>query len=117
MIVREECRHCARERLLGVVGFVGKGGSMLETGGIYIIGVTGVIGFILCAGKLKFLFDFFCRASVGAVCIYGINSLLSLWGVATVLGINWASLLCAGFLGIPGVIAMYGLAVLECFKI
>lgn len=90
---------------------------MLEAGGIYIIGVTGVIGVILCAKRMQILFDFITRASVGAVCIYGVNSLLNVLGIPVVLGINWASLLCAGILGIPGVLAMYGLVVLDWLNI
>ena len=55
----------------------------------------------------KFL-DFLLRIVVGMLVIYFVNSLLSRMGFSTIVGINGISVLTCGFLGFPGLVALYG---------
>lgn len=80
---------------------------MVEVGSVCIVGVTALVGTILCARRLEFLFRFLVRACVGCVLIYGMNLLLEQWGYDTVVGLNPVTLTCSAFLGIPGVILLY----------
>ena len=60
--------------------------------------------------KLEWLLNFVMRGVLGAVAIYFINMVLHTFGVSTLVGVNFTSVLTSAFLGIPGIAALYGIA-------
>ena len=54
------------------------------------------------------------RSVLGTIAIYFVNSWLAAWGVGVEIGLNMATVLTSGFLGIPGVCVLY---VLQLYKI
>lgn len=83
---------------------------MLETGTVCIVGVTGMIGMILCLRKMDWLLRFATRISVGVVLMYGTNIVMELLGMESRVGINLWTILSAGIFGVPGVVLWYVLA-------
>ena len=63
------------------------------------------------ARKAEWLIDFILRSIMGTIAIYFINMGVMFLGLSTVVGINAASVLTAGVLGIPGIMLLYGLSV------
>jgi len=54
------------------------------------------------------LLDFFVRMIVGTLVIWIVNSLLEKMGISGIVGVNSISVLTCGFLGFPGLVALYG---------
>ena len=54
------------------------------------------------------------RSVLGTIAIYFVNSWLAAWGVGVEIGLNMATVLTSGFLGFPGLLALY---VLQLYKI
>ena len=63
------------------------------------------------ARKAEWLINFILRSIMGTIAIYFINMGVTFLGLSTVVGINAASVLTAGVLGIPGIMLLYGLSV------
>lgn len=84
---------------------------MLETGAIYILGVTGIIGFILCARKMEMIFRMIVRGCLGVVFLYGANLVISYLGTEVLVGLNLLTIGCSAILGGPGVLMLYAVAV------
>ena len=57
----------------------------------------------------EILLNFGIRAIFGMIAVWLINSWMRGSGLETVVGINPLSFLTTGFLGIPGVVLLYGL--------
>ncbi len=83
---------------------------MLETGAVYILGVTGIIGFIVCARKMEIIFRMIVRGCLGVVLLYGVNLLLTYIGQEVIVGLNLFTIGCSAILGVPGVIMLYAVA-------
>lgn len=54
------------------------------------------------------MLNFFMRAVLGMILVYGINYLIRERGMPGTVGMNPLSFLTAGLLGIPGVALLYG---------
>ncbi len=55
------------------------------------------------------------RSIFGTILIYFINWGLGTLGLAVAVGINAATVLTAGILGFPGIVALYGLVIYRMF--
>ncbi len=60
--------------------------------------------------KAEWLINFVLRSIMGTIAIYFINIGVTFLGFTTVVGINAASVLTTGILGIPGIVMLYGLS-------
>lgn len=50
---------------------------------------------------------------IGGVClIYAVNEILALWNISVGVGINPVTIAVAAVLGIPGIIALYGISIM-----
>lgn len=65
------------------------------------------------ARKAEWLINFVLRSIMGTIAIYFINTGVTFLGLSTVVGINAASVLTTGILGIPGIVMLYGLSIYE----
>ena len=63
--------------------------------------------------KAEWLINFVLRSIMGTIAIYFINIWVTFLGFTTVVGINAASVLTTGILGIPGIVMLYGLSIYE----
>lgn len=61
----------------------------------------------------EWLINFVLRSIMGTIAIYFINIGVTFLGFTTVVGINAASVLTTGILGIPGIVMLYGLSIYE----
>lgn len=61
--------------------------------------------------KAEWLINFVLRSIMGTIAIYFINMGITFLGFTTVVGINAASVLTTGILGIPGIVMLYGLSI------
>lgn len=64
----------------------------------------------------RILVNFILRVVIGAVCIIGLNFLLSLFHFSLGVAINGTTLLISGVLGVPGVALLYALATYFHFR-
>jgi len=85
---------------------------MLETGAVYILGVTGMIGLIVCARKMEVIFRMIVRGCLGVVLLYGANLLIQYMETDVLVGLNLLTISCSALLGVPGVIMLYAVAAL-----
>ena len=67
--------------------------------------------FSFFARKAEWLINFVLRSIMGTIAIYFINMGITFLGFSTVVGINAASVLTTGILGIPGIVMLYGLSI------
>lgn len=51
------------------------------------------------------------RSILGTIAMYFINSVLANAGISLGIGINAATVLTSGFLGFPGLLALYGIGI------
>ena len=63
--------------------------------------------------KLEWLLNVVMRSVLGAIAIYFINSLLAMLGISLGVGINAVTVLTAGILGMPGLLALYGIGIYQ----
>lgn len=59
--------------------------------------------------KLYWIIRFIFRGVISAVFIYLLNNIARYYAPSLVLGLNPVTVLTSGFLGIPGVVALYGI--------
>lgn len=81
----------------------------------YIIIAVGVVLGIalmvfLCKKHVNFVFSLFLRTVFGILCIYLINTVLGELNLVSPIGMNWMTILVAALLGVPGIILLYGAA-------
>jgi len=75
-----------------------------------IVGILIVVIFIgTIRRKAEWIINFILRMVMGTICIYFINNALTRYNLAFCVAINPFSVLTSGFLGIPGVAALYGI--------
>ena len=83
---------------------------MDTTKGVFII--VGACVLILAMGffrkKMELVINFILRVVTGTVGIYILNEVFAIINIGVYVGINPASILTAGVLGIPGVVLLYG---------
>ena len=74
------------------------------------IGVLVAVAILVITGKLRVALQIAGRAVVGIVAILGINWLVGFFGLYAALpGINLLTIAAVGFLGLPGLVTIYGL--------
>lgn len=59
--------------------------------------------------KTEWLLNFILRGILGTIAIYFINIGITNMGFETNVGINIVTVLSSGFLGVPGILALYGI--------
>ncbi|MDR2182857.1 MAG: pro-sigmaK processing inhibitor BofA family protein [Clostridiales bacterium] len=74
------------------------------------IGILAVFGIMVINNKMRRVAAFGARAAAGVVSIAAINFVLGGFGAAAAVGINVLTMGVVAFLGIPGVVMLYGLA-------
>ncbi|MBE5884733.1 MAG: Pro-sigmaK processing inhibitor BofA [Lachnospiraceae bacterium] len=60
--------------------------------------------------KMEWMLNIVMRCILGTIAIYFINMILAFVGVSSGVGINGFTILTSGILGIPGLLALYGIA-------
>lgn len=63
--------------------------------------------------KVEWLLNIIMRGVLGTIAIYFINGGLATLGISLGVGINAVTVLTSGFLGIPGLLALYGLGIYQ----
>lgn len=77
-----------------------------------LIGAAVILLIISFFGKkAEWLIDFVLRSIMGTIALYFINIGIASLGFAVTVGINLATVLTTGILGLPGIILLYGLGV------
>lgn len=61
--------------------------------------------------KLEWLLNMAMRSILGVIAIYFVNTVLAAMGITLGVGINEITILTSGILGIPGLLALYGLGI------
>ena len=78
-----------------------------------ILLIVGIIGAILLIGAIRFkvewLLNFVLRTVLGTLGIFLVNGWLSQMGIISGVGLNPITVLTSGFLGFPGLAALYGI--------
>ncbi len=63
--------------------------------------------------KLEWLLNVVMRSILGTIAIYFINIILGTFGISLGVGINAVTILTSGILGIPGLLALYGIGIYQ----
>jgi inhibitor of the pro-sigma K processing machinery len=86
----------------------------MSTDSIIFIGVIAVclVFIVICAIRKRpeLIVNFGLRSCIGIVGIYIVNMILKSKGYDISVGINGATILTSGILGVPGFLMLYGLA-------
>ena len=61
--------------------------------------------------RFEFVINLCMRSILGTIAMYFINSMLADAGISLGIGINAATVLTSGFLGFPGLLALYGIGI------
>ena len=81
-------------------------------GTIWILVACGVVLLIgAVKQKIEWLLNIVMRSILGTIAIYFINGGLAAAGISLGVGINAVTVLTSGILGIPGLLALYGLGI------
>lgn len=81
-----------------------------ETGTLMIVGACILVLLIgAVRKKVEWLLNLVMRSILGTVAIYFVNGALASAGISLGVGINAATVLTSGILGIPGIVALYGI--------
>ena len=73
------------------------------------IGILLVFGIFVVNNKMRRVAAFGARAAVGMAAVWFINFVLGGFGLGLAVGINVLTMAVVAFLGIPGVLMLYGL--------
>lgn len=80
-----------------------------------VILIVGACIVVLLIGavrtKMEWLLNVVMRSILGAIIIYFTNMALASIGISLGVGINALTILTSGILGIPGLLALYGLGI------
>ena len=83
-----------------------------DKGMILIVAACAAVLLIgLVRSKMEWLLNVFMRGILGTVAIYFVNSALGAMGITLGVGINAVTVLTSGILGLPGLLALYGLGI------
>ncbi len=77
--------------------------------------IVAVLVLCLLLGKREMVFRIMLRAIVGGVAIVTVNMALDIWGMTSYVGVNMVTLSVCGFLGLPGILGLYGLSFYQYF--
>ncbi len=79
--------------------------------------IVCLIYFAICLIRRRpdLILDFGLRACIGTIGIYIVDIILKSKGYDVCVGINGATILANGLLGVPGILMLYGLAVYYTF--
>lgn len=94
----------------------GKGTAFMENSmGTLLIVASCVVVLLIGAvrNKKEWLINIVMRSILGAIAIYFINAALAAMGISLGVGINPVTILTTGILGIPGLLALYGIAIYD----
>ena len=93
---------------------LGKGYVFVDNS-LGIILIVGACIVVLLVGavkvKIEWLLNVVMRSILGTIAIYFINMALAWVGISLEVGINVYTILTSGILGIPGLIALYGIGI------
>lgn len=79
---------------------------------LWLIGAAVILLMISFFGKkAEWLINFALRSITGTIALYFINLGMASMGFAVTVGINLATVLTTGILGLPGIVLLYGLGV------
>jgi len=73
------------------------------------IGILVAFGVMVVNNKMRRVAVFGARMVIGVACIAAINFAMGGFGLGLAVGINALTMAVAAFLGIPGVVMLYGL--------
>ena len=81
--------------------------------GMIVLGIicAGILFISILQSNVEWLINLLMRGVLGTVCIYFMNLALEKAGISLGVGINAVTILTSGILGIPGVVALYGLGI------
>ena len=83
--------------------------------GTGILLIAAACGLVLLIGavrsKAEWLLNVVLRSILGTVAMYFVNSSLASVGISLGVGINAVTILTSGILGLPGLMALYGLGI------
>lgn len=81
--------------------------------GIFLIVGACVLVLLIGAvrGRVEWLLNVVMRGILGTVAMYFVNSTLASIGISLGVGINAVTVLTSGILGLPGLMALYGLGI------
>ena len=83
--------------------------------GTGILLIAAACGLVLLIGavrsKAEWLLNIVLRSILGTVAMYFVNSSLASVGISLGVGINAVTILTSGILGLPGLMALYGLGI------
>ena len=83
-----------------------------QAGALLIVAACGVVLLIgLIRKKTEWLLNVTLRSILGTVAMYFMNSALAAAGISLGVGINAVTILTSGILGLPGLVAIYGLGI------
>lgn len=74
---------------------------------------TGVLLAVAIRGKSEWLLNLVMRGILGLIAIYFINMTLGSVDIVTTVGVNAVTILTTGILGIPGLLALYGVGIYQ----
>lgn len=81
-------------------------------GTIWILVACGVVLLVgAVKKKVEWLLNIVMRSILGTIAIYFVNGGLAAMGISLGVGINVVTVLTSGILGIPGLLALYGLGI------
>lgn len=81
-------------------------------GTIWILAACGVVLLVgAVKNKVEWLLNIVMRSILGTIAIYFVNGALATMGISLGVGINAVTVLTSGILGIPGLLALYGLGI------
>lgn len=84
---------------------------------LWMIGLALLVLLISFLGKsAEWLLNFVLRNIVGTIGLYFINMGITALGFTATVGINAATILTTGILGVPGLVLLYGLSVYSMVK-
>ncbi len=78
-----------------------------------VIACAGVLLIGAVRKRLEWLLNIVMRSILGTLAIYFINMVLAGLGISLGVGINAVTLLTTGILGIPGLLALYGIGIYQ----
>lgn len=86
---------------------------MNNSTGIFLIVGACVLVLLIGAvrGRVEWLLNLVLRSILGTVAMYFVNSTLAGMGISLGVGINAVTVLTSGILGLPGLVALYGLGI------
>jgi len=68
-----------------------------------------ILGLLIASNKMRRSIGFVARTVLGIVGIVGINFAMGALGFSLTVGINFFTIAVVAFLGIPGIVMLYGL--------